>query len=118
MNSSTWCLESLFKRHNLFWSLVSESWKDFASQPTFLRFMPLLGLDVQTGMKLLCVAGVILALFSFGWCYMRNSVTYFLLWSFYLSLFRVRTVALKLCNKFVLRFLMNLFKHYYFTCNI
>ena len=61
-----------------------------ADQPTLLRLLPKLGLDTQTGMDFLCIAGIILAFVAMISRTQRNSIVFSLLWAFYFSLFQVR----------------------------
>ena len=70
--------------------LEAESFSDlFTNQPSLLRLLPRIGLDVQYGMDFLCLGGIILSFVAMVIRSQRNCVTFFFLWAFYLSLFQV-----------------------------
>ncbi|XP_012940362.1 lipase maturation factor 2 isoform X2 [Aplysia californica] len=67
-----------------------DSWQDLMEgQPTLLKLMPRFGLDVQTGMDLLCFAGMVVSFFCVVSRTARDFVSFTLLWMFYLSLYQV-----------------------------
>ncbi|KAK2167802.1 hypothetical protein NP493_1259g00004 [Ridgeia piscesae] len=61
----------------------------FTSQPTLLRVTSAVGLDVQTGMDVLCLAGIILSFVAMISSVQRNCIVFGLLWVLYLSLYQV-----------------------------
>lgn len=68
----------------------AESFSDLIlAQPTLLRLIARLGLDVTTGMDLICIGGIILSFAAMVSQRQRNAQIFFLLWVFYLSLFQV-----------------------------
>ena len=64
------------------------------TQPTLLRLLPHLGLDVETGMDALCLGGIILAFVAMLSRTQRNCIVFGFLWVFYLSLFQVMLFVL------------------------
>jgi len=58
-------------------------------QPTLLRLLPKVGLDLDTGMDFLCIGGALLAFVAMVSRDQRNCVVFAVLWMFYLSLFQV-----------------------------
>ena len=70
--------------------LDSSSWEELLEgQPTLLKLTPKLGLDVQTGMDLLCVIGMAVSFMCVVFKAMRDTVSFILLWMLYLSLYQV-----------------------------
>lgn len=59
------------------------------SSPTLLWLGPRLGLDTHTAMELLCLAGAALSLAATLLEGFRDSLVFFCLWVFYLSLYQV-----------------------------
>lgn len=59
------------------------------SSPTLLWLGPRLGLDTQTAMELLCLAGAVLSLAAMLVEALRDSLVFFCLWAFYLSMYQV-----------------------------
>lgn len=59
------------------------------NQPTLLRLLPKVGLDLQTGMDFLCLGGAVLSFVAMISRDQRNSIVFALLWMFYLSLVQV-----------------------------
>ena len=59
------------------------------SQPTLLRFMPRIGLDVQSGMDFLCLLGMILSFVMMISKTQRGCLAFAILWVLYFSLFQV-----------------------------
>jgi len=72
--------------------MISDSddvWENFYNKPTILWYMPYLGLDIETGMELLCIMGIgisSLALIFGSW---RGTMTFLILWYLYYSLYQV-----------------------------
>ena len=64
-------------------------WDLFTEQPTLLRLLPRLGLDVATGMDFLCIAGVVLALAGMVSRPWRNAFLFTGMWVCYFSVFQV-----------------------------
>ncbi|XP_037538792.1 lipase maturation factor 2a [Nematolebias whitei] len=64
------------------------------SSPTLLWLGPRLGLDTQTTMELLCLIGAVLSLAATLTEAFRDSLVFFCLWVFYLSLYQVGQVFL------------------------
>ncbi|XP_017261659.1 lipase maturation factor 2a [Kryptolebias marmoratus] len=64
------------------------------SSPTLLWLGPRLGLDTQTTMELLCLAGAALSLAAMLTEAFRDSLFFFCLWALYLSLYQVGQVFL------------------------
>uniref|UniRef100_UPI003AB00095 lipase maturation factor 2a n=1 Tax=Centroberyx gerrardi TaxID=166262 RepID=UPI003AB00095 len=69
-------------------------WEQLLSSPTLLWLGPRLGLDTHTAMELLCLAGAALSLAATLLEALRDSVVFFCLWAFYLSLYQVGQVFL------------------------
>ncbi|KAL5006677.1 hypothetical protein ScPMuIL_015483, partial [Solemya velum] len=68
----------------------AESWDELMEgQPTLLKLTPKLGLDIQTGMDLLCLSGIIISFMSLVFKGARDVVSFTLLWMLYLSLYQV-----------------------------
>ncbi|CAL1533703.1 unnamed protein product [Lymnaea stagnalis] len=66
------------------------TWHDLMEgQPTLLKLMPRLGLDTQTGMDLICLAGIVVSFFCVVSRTARDFISFTLLWMFYLSLYQV-----------------------------
>ena len=63
--------------------------KFVADSPTLLWFMPRIGLDPGHGFDLFCVMGIALASLTLVWERLRSSLSYFVLWLLYLSLYQV-----------------------------
>lgn len=59
------------------------------ASPTLLWLGPRLGLDTHTAMELLCLAGAALSLAATLLEGFRDSLVFFCLWVFYLSLYQV-----------------------------
>ncbi|XP_078346417.1 lipase maturation factor 2-like isoform X1 [Oculina patagonica] len=69
---------------------VSSSMEEnFWSKLTLLWFTPRLGLDTETGMELLCLTGMLLSLLAMTLKSFRDSITFFILWFLYYSLYQV-----------------------------
>ncbi|MBN3296823.1 LMF2 factor, partial [Amia calva] len=62
--------------------------------PTLLWLGPMLGLDTQQGMELICLLGTLLAFGAMVLEPMRDSLIFFCLWALYLSLYQVGQVFL------------------------
>jgi len=69
------------------------SLSDWQQSPTVLRYMHWIGLDAETGLDTCSLVGVVFAFGSLVWKFFRNSVSYFVLWILYLSIFHVRIVS-------------------------
>jgi hypothetical protein len=68
----------------------AESFSDLVEgQPTLLRLLPKIGLDVTTGMDFLCLGGMLLSFVAMVARSQRNCVVFGALWLLYLSLFQV-----------------------------
>jgi hypothetical protein len=68
----------------------AESLQDLVTnQPSLLRLLPKVGLDIQTGMDFLSLGGVIVSFVAMVSHDYRNCVVFAVLWAFYLSLFQV-----------------------------
>ncbi|XP_059157855.1 lipase maturation factor 2-like isoform X2 [Physella acuta] len=68
----------------------SNSWQQLMEgSPTLLKLMPNIGLDTQTGMDLLCLAGMLVSFFCVVSQTARDFISFTLLWMFYLSLYQV-----------------------------
>ncbi|XP_060608284.1 lipase maturation factor 2-like [Ruditapes philippinarum] len=68
----------------------ADSWDDLLdSQPTLLKLTPKLGLSVQQGMDLLCMAGMVVSFLCVVCKTMRDTVSFILLWMLYFSLYQV-----------------------------
>ena len=68
----------------------SDSWEELLEgRPTLLKLTPNLGLDVQTGMDLLCFVGMVMSFMCVVFKSVRDSVSFILLWMLYLSLYQV-----------------------------
>lgn len=68
----------------------ADSWDELLdSQPTLLKLTPKLGLSVQQGMDLLCVAGMAVSFLCVVCKTMRDTVSFILLWMLYFSLYQV-----------------------------
>ncbi|KAL3842617.1 hypothetical protein ACJMK2_020610 [Sinanodonta woodiana] len=68
----------------------ADSWGDLlAGNPTLLKVTHKLGLDTQQGMDFLCLLGMAISFLSLVYKYLRDTVTFTLLWMFYLSLYQV-----------------------------
>jgi len=61
----------------------------FFNQPSLLRLVAKIGISVEAGMDLLSLGGVILSFVAMVCRSQRNTITFALLWTFYLSLFQV-----------------------------
>ncbi|XP_014900225.1 lipase maturation factor 2a [Poecilia latipinna] len=64
------------------------------TSPTLLWLGPLLGLDTQTAMELLCLTGAALSLAASLLEPLRDSLVFFCLWALYLSMYQVGQVFL------------------------
>ena len=69
--------------------------ENFWHKPTLLWLTPKLGLDTQTGMELLCLVGMLLSMLAMSFRSWRDSITFFVLWFLYYSLYQVKTHSLK-----------------------
>lgn len=68
----------------------AESLQDLVTnQPSLLRLLPKVGLDIQTGMDFLSLGGVVVSFVAMVSHDYRNCVVFAVLWAFYLSLFQV-----------------------------
>lgn len=68
----------------------AESFHDLlTNQPTLLRLLPKVGLDIKTGMDFLSLGGIIVSFVAMVSHDYRNCVVFGVLWAFYLSLFQV-----------------------------
>ncbi|XP_050408218.1 lipase maturation factor 2 isoform X2 [Patella vulgata] len=68
----------------------ANSWQELLDgQPTLLKLTPKLGLDVQTGMDLLCLGGILISFFCMVCRGGRDVVSFTLLWMLYLSMYQV-----------------------------
>ncbi|XP_048727876.2 lipase maturation factor 2-like isoform X1 [Ostrea edulis] len=66
------------------------SWEELLEgQPTLLRLMPKLGLDIETGMDVLCILGILISFCCVVFTTARDMVSFTLLWMMYLSLYQV-----------------------------
>lgn len=73
--------------------LEAESFHDLlTNQPTLLRLLPKVGLDIKTGMDFLSLGGIIVSFVAMVSHDYRNCVVFSVLWAFYLSLFQVSTI--------------------------
>ena len=82
-----------------FISLVSQSVEEnFWHKPTLLWFTPRLGLNTETGMELLCLTGMFLSLLAMALKSWKDSITFFILWFLYYSLYQVKQ---SICRKAV-----------------
>lgn len=72
--------------------------ENFWHKPTLLWFMPRLGLNTETGMELLCLTGMLLSLLAMALKSWRDSITFFVLWFLYYSLYQVKQ---SICRKAV-----------------
>ncbi|XP_067044507.1 lipase maturation factor 2-like [Acropora muricata] len=63
--------------------------ENFWRKPTLLWLTPKLGLDTETGMEFLCLLGMLLSLLAMSFKSWRDSITFFLLWFLYYSLYQV-----------------------------
>ncbi|KAM7441466.1 Lipase maturation factor2 [Porites harrisoni] len=63
--------------------------ENFWRKPTLLWLTPKLGLDTQTGMELLCLLGMLLSMLAMSFRSWRDSITFFVLWFLYYSLYQV-----------------------------
>ena len=68
--------------------------ENFWRKPTLLWLTPKLGLDTQTGMELLCLVGMLLSMLAMSFRSWRDSITFFVLWFLYYSLYQVKTHSL------------------------
>ena len=97
--------------------LDSDSWEELIEgQPTLLKLMPKLGLDVQTGMDLLCLVGMVMSFMCVIFKTARDTVSFILLWMLYLSLYQVDNKKKKKKNGYALIFnplIMNRLSHCY-----
>lgn len=74
--------------------LEISSWEELLEgQPTLLRLMPKLGLDIETGMDLLCILGILISFCCVVFTTARDMVSFTLLWMMYLSLYQVWTTG-------------------------
>ena len=64
--------------------------ENFWRKPTLLWFAPKLGLDTQTGMEFLCLIGMLFSLLAMSLKSWRDSITFFVLWFLYYSLYQVK----------------------------
>ncbi|XP_068673133.1 lipase maturation factor 2-like [Montipora foliosa] len=62
---------------------------NFWQKPTLLWLTPKLGLDTETGMEFLCLLGMLLSLLAMSFKSWRDSITFFMLWFLYYSLYQV-----------------------------
>lgn len=69
--------------------------ENFWRKPTLLWLTPKLGLDTQTGMELLCLLGMLLSMLAMSFRSWRDSITFFVLWFLYYSLYQVKTHSFK-----------------------
>ena len=84
-----------------FKTIVSEadSLQDLVTnQPSLLRLLPKVGLDVQTGMDFLSLGGVVVSFVAMVSHDYRNCVVFAVLWAFYLSLYQVNLLSSYLPN--------------------
>lgn len=58
-------------------------------QPTLLKLTPKLGIDVELGMDLLCLIGIVISFIAMVFQGARDMVTFTILWMLYLSLYQV-----------------------------
>ncbi|KAM3927486.1 lipase maturation factor 2 isoform 2-T2 [Leptodactylus fuscus] len=71
-----------------------EFWEQLMDSPTLLWLGPRLGLDTEQGIELICLLGALLSLGALLFNCLRDSLVFFLLWIFYLSLYQVGQVFL------------------------
>ena len=71
----------------------SKSFEDFWIQPTLLRVLPRLGLNVETGIDLLCLIGIVLSLLAMVSGHSRDSINFTVMWICYFSVFKVEKSA-------------------------
>ena len=78
----------------------AESFVDLVSaQPTLLRLLPKVGLDLDTSMDFLCIGGALLAFVAMVSRDQRNCIVFAVLWMFYLSMFQARaSFPFHICN--------------------
>ncbi|KAJ8299618.1 hypothetical protein KUTeg_023678 [Tegillarca granosa] len=68
----------------------AKSWDDLLEgQPTLLMLTPKLGLDIELGMDLLCLTGIVISFIAMVFQAARDMVTFTILWMLYLSLYQV-----------------------------
>ncbi|XP_013397011.1 lipase maturation factor 2 isoform X2 [Lingula anatina] len=65
------------------------SFDDFQKQPTLIRLLPKLGLDIQSSMDFIALLGICLSFSVFVSGYMRGMLSFTCLWALYFSLFQV-----------------------------
>ncbi|KAM9312656.1 lipase maturation factor 2 [Gastrophryne carolinensis] len=69
-------------------------WEQLKDSPTLLWFGPRLGLDTEQGVELICLLGALLSAGAMLFSVLRDSLVFFLLWIFYLSIYQVGQVFL------------------------
>eukprot|EP00731_Ephydatia_muelleri_P007160 Em0003g1408a len=69
-------------------------WEKFKSLPSLLIFSLEIGISPHLGMELCCLLGIVLSLGVMSFRAMRSSVVFFLLWLFYLSVYKVGQIFL------------------------
>ncbi|VDI84037.1 Hypothetical predicted protein [Mytilus galloprovincialis] len=57
--------------------------------PTLLRLMPMIGLDTETGLDLLCILGILISFAALLFQAARDVFAFTLLWMLYLSIYQV-----------------------------
>ncbi|XP_076450495.1 lipase maturation factor 2-like isoform X1 [Babylonia areolata] len=67
----------------------ANSLDDLLKEPSLLKLMPKLGLDVQTGLDLLCLCGMLISLYCMVSKRGRSFISFTLLWMLYLSVYQV-----------------------------
>jgi len=73
----------------LSYNIEPESWEEFKSSPTLLRFVGHLNLDASMGMELFSLIGIVLSFIALVSRQCRNVVFFFAMWMMYLSVFHV-----------------------------
>jgi len=69
-----------------------KSFKDLMDdQPTLLRLMPMIGLDTETGLDLLCLLGILISFAALLFQAARDMFAFTLLWMLYLSIYQVKS---------------------------
>ncbi|XP_063400829.1 lipase maturation factor 2-like isoform X1 [Mytilus trossulus] len=72
---------------------VGKAAKSFADlldgHPTLLRLMPMIGLDTETGLDLLCILGILISFAALLFQAARDVFAFTLLWMLYLSIYQV-----------------------------
>ena len=67
--------------------------KAFSSTPSIIWFINAYGFTSEQSLELLSIAGMLIAWFAMITPRVRNAATYFALWIFYLSIYKVRTIC-------------------------